>query len=150
MSDHTFRCRLVTPAESLIDEPVLYANVPLWDGLMGFQHGRAPIVARLGLGELTLHFSESTHGGGDRSYFIEGGFVQMAGNELVILAEKASPAETLTETDAQRELDEADKLSVQSDAADKLRAADDIAAKRNAARTKLRIARHARGSGRGI
>lgn len=149
MADNTFRCRLVTPAESLLDEPITYANVPLWDGLMGFQHGRAPIVARVGLGELTLKFPEATHGGGDRSYFVEGGFVQMAGNELVILAEKASPAETLTETAAQAELDEADKLTVPAEATDKLRAADEIAAKRNAARTKLRIARHTRGSGRG-
>ena len=150
MADNTLRCRVVTPAESLLDEPVTYANVPLWDGLMGFQHGRAPIVARLGMGELTLRFPDATHGGGDRAYFINGGFVQMSGNEILILAEHATPAESLTETDAQAELDAADKLSVPADAADKLQAADDIALKRNAARTKLRIARHARGSGRGI
>lgn len=150
MADNTFRCRLVTPAERLLDEPVIYANVPLWDGLMGIQHGRAPIVGRLGLGELTLHFPEGTHGGGDRIYFIDGGFVQMAGNELVILAERAIPAEKLTETDAQAELTEADRRSVPSDAQDKLQAADDLAHERNAARLKVRIARHARASGKGI
>jgi F-type H+-transporting ATPase subunit epsilon len=150
MADNTFRCRLVTPAEKLLDEPVTYANVPLWDGLMGIQHGRAPIVGRLGLGELTLRFPEGTHGGGDRTYFIDGGFVQMAGGELVILAEKAIPAEQLTETDAQAELAEADRLTVPADAADKLRAADEIAHERNVARMKVRIARHARGSGKGI
>jgi len=150
MADNTFRCRLVTPAESLLDEPVTYANVPLWDGLMGFQHGRAPIVAQVGLGELTLRFPAGTHGGGDRIFFVEGGFVQMAGNELLILAEKATAAERLTETVAQAELDEADRMTVPDDAPDKLKAADDIADRRNAARTKLRIARHTRGSGRGI
>jgi F-type H+-transporting ATPase subunit epsilon len=150
MADNTFRCRLVTPAESLLDEPVTYANVPLWDGLMGIQHGRAPIVARMGLGELTLKFPAGTHGGGDRTYFVEGGFVQMAGGELVILAEKAIPAEQLTESDAQAELAEADKLTIPSDAPDRLKAADTIRAKRDAARTKVRIARHTRGGGRGI
>ena len=48
----TFRCKLVTPSSALLDGQVSYANVPVWDGLMGIQPGRAPILARLGLGEL--------------------------------------------------------------------------------------------------
>ncbi len=70
MSDRTFRCRVVTPSQSLLDEPVEYANVPMWDGLMGFQHGRSPLVGKLGLGELRLRFPAGTHGGADRTFFI--------------------------------------------------------------------------------
>lgn len=98
-------CTLVTPSASLLDEPVTYASVPLWDGLMGFLPGRAPILARVGLGELTLRFPDSKKGGGGtRSYYIEDGFVQMADNRLRILADKAIPAEEITRADAEAEL----------------------------------------------
>lgn len=150
MSDQSFRLRLVTPASSLLDEPVTYVNLPLHDGLMGVMKNRAPIVARLGLGELTVKFPEATHGGGDRTYFVDGGFAQMAGDELIILAEDAIPAEKLTETDAQAELDAADKATVPADAPDKSVAAERLSHRRDRARLKVRLARQGRGSGRGI
>lgn len=144
VSDRTFRCRVVTPASSLLDEPVEYANVPLWDGLMGFQKGRAPIVAKLGMGELTLKFPPSTHAGGSRSFFIDGGFAQMSEGELIILAEHAQPAEAIAERDAQAELDTAERMQTAPDAADKAAEADRVRHARERARTRLRIARHSR------
>lgn len=147
MSDRTFRCRIVTPAQSLLDEPVEYANVPMWDGLMGFQHGRAPLVGKLGLGELTLHFPDSTHGGADRVFFIDGGFVQMNEGELIVLAEHAQSAETITETDAQAELDTAERTEIDPGAEDKAVAAEEIRYARERARLRLRIARDSRAKG---
>lgn len=147
MSDRTFRCRVVTPAESLLDEPIEYANVPMWDGLMGFQHGRAPLVGKLGLGELTLRFPTSTHGGGDRIFFIDGGFVQMSEGELIILAENAQSAETIAESDAQAELNEAESQQMNPDAEDKAEEADRIRLARERARVRLRIAKHSRAKG---
>ncbi len=146
MSDRTFRCRVVTPASSLLDEPVEYANVPLWDGLMGFQHGRAPIVAKLGMGELTLKFPASTHAGAERTYFVDGGFVQMSDGELIILAEHAQAAETIAESEAQKALDEAESMQMAPDA-DKAHEAERIRLARERARTRLRIARHSRAKG---
>jgi len=147
VSDRTFRCRVVTPAESLLDEPVEYANVPMWDGLMGFQHGRAPLVGKLGLGELTLRFPASTHGGADRTFFIDGGFVQMSEGELIILAESAQSAETIAESDAQADLAIAEKAQMESDATDKATEADRIRLARERARVRLRIARQSRAKG---
>lgn len=147
MSDRTFRCRVVTPADCLLDEPVEYANVPLWDGLMGFQHGRAPIVGKLGVGELTLRFPASTHGGGDRIFFIDSGFAQMSEGELIILAEHAQSAETIAESDAKKELDEAERLEMDPDAADKAHEADRVRLARERARVRVRIARHSRAKG---
>jgi F-type H+-transporting ATPase subunit epsilon len=147
VSDRTFRCRVVTPAESLLDEPIEYANVPMWDGLMGFQHGRAPLVGKLGLGELTLRFPASTHGGGDRIFFIDGGFVQMSEGELIILAESAQSAEAIAESDAQAELNEAESMQSDPDADDKAGEADRIRLARERARVRLRIARHSRAKG---
>ena len=147
MSDRTFRCRVVTPAQSLLDEPVEYANVPMWDGLMGFQHGRAPLVGKLGLGELTLRFPTSTHGGSDRTFFIDGGFVQMSKGELIILAENAQSAERIAESDAQAELAEAENAQVDTEASDMAAEADRIRLARERARVRLRIARNSRAKG---
>ena len=147
MSDSTFRCRVVTPAESLIDEPVEYANVPMWDGLMGFQHGRAPLVGELGLGELTLTFPASTHASSKRVFFVQGGFAQMNEGELIILAEHAESAETITESEAQAELAEAEKMQSDPEAVDMGAEADRIRIARDRARTRLRIARESRAKG---
>ena len=43
MAAKSFTCRLVTPTAKLIDEQVTYANIPLWDGLMGILPGYATI-----------------------------------------------------------------------------------------------------------
>lgn len=150
MAENTFRLRLVTPAESLVDEPVTYVNLPAHDGLMGIMRNRAPIVARLGLGEMTVRFAEGTHGGGDRRYLIDGGFAQMADNELIVLAEHAVPAEAISESDAERELAEAERATGAADAVDKAAEAERLRGRRERARLKVRIARHAKSSGRGI
>ena len=110
----TFRCQLVTPSAKLLDDEVTYANVPAWDGLFGVMAGRAPLLAQLGLGELTVQFPDTTGKGGDRSYVIDGGFVKMAGNTLTILAETAVPAEEITETAAKAELAEAEARTIPS------------------------------------
>lgn len=148
MADNTFRCRVVTPAESLLDEPITYAAVPMWDGQMGFQHGRAPLVGELGLGELTLRFPDATHGGGERKFYVDGGFAQMAGGELIILAEHAIPVEMIAESDAESELAAAMKATVPDDDEDKFKAAESIRLRRERARLKVRLARH--GKSRGI
>ena len=119
----------------------------MWDGLMGFQHGRAPLVGKLGMGELSLRFPASTHGGADRTFFIDGGFVQMNDGELIILAEHAQSAETIAESDAQDELDAAERAEMDPDAADKAEEADRIRVARERARVRLRIAKHSRVKG---
>lgn len=142
----TFRCRLVTPDAELLAEPVVYASVPAWDGLIGFQPGRAPIVARLGTGELRLDFP-AAKGSGSRHFFVDSGFLKMGEGELVILAEKAVPAERLTEQDAKAELAAAEARQVPADAPDAGVAQDRITHERNAARTKLRLAQNIKSSG---
>ena len=105
LAKKSFRCKLVTPTAALVDDQVKYASIPAWDGLMGVLPGRAPILARLGLGELRLDFADSEKGeGGTRPFLVEDGFVKMANDQLTILAERATPAENLTMADAEAEL----------------------------------------------
>ncbi len=143
-----FRCRVVTPTAQLLDHEAKYASVPLWDGMMGILPGRAPIVARLGAGELQLDIPDDKHANAaHRSYFVAGGFMQMSADTLTILAEQAIPAEQLSESEAQAELAEAEARQVPADAPDRAAAADKLREQRDAARWKLRIARQAKGRG---
>lgn len=105
MAQTSFRCKLVTPTAALVDAPVAYASVPLHDGLMGFMPGRAPLLARLGLGELRLDMADTDKTkGGTRSFAVSGGFIKMGDGQLTILAEKAVAGEELSAADADAEV----------------------------------------------
>lgn len=139
----TFRCRVVTPTESLFDARVAYAMVPAHDGLLGVLPGRAPLVAQLGLGELTVRFEDNAQ----RVFYIEGGFMKIADDDLIVLAEAAQSGDRIIESDARAELASADARVVPPDAKDRATAADEIRLARDRARTKLRIAQHAKAVG---
>lgn len=107
MAKSTFRCRLIAPDAQLFDEQATAAVFPAWDGLVGVLPNRAPMVMEMGTGELRVDFPDSGPAkGGSRSFFVNEGFVQMVGNELTILASEAVPAERLTESEAQAEVNE--------------------------------------------
>lgn len=145
MASKTFRCRLVTPTASLLDEQISYASIPAWDGLFGVLPGRAPILARLGSGELRVEFADSAKGaGGSRSFFVDGGFVRMLGEELTVIAERAQAAETLTVADAEREFNDAMQKQPGS-GADKQAESQRLRAERERARVKLHIAKSRKG-----
>lgn len=142
MAQKTFRCRLITPTASLVDEAASYASVPAWDGLFGVLPGRAPILARLGIGELRFEFPDTGAGaGGARSFLIDGGFVQMAGEVLTVLAERATPTEQINAAEAEAELKAAIHKTVPADAPNKQSAAAQLARERQVARTKAHMAR---------
>ena len=144
----TIRCKLITPEAALIDDEVVYASVPLWDGLAGVQHGGAPMVAKLGTGELRLDFPDTSEAkGGSRSYFVEEGFLRMAGNELTLLANRAVAAEMLVESECAAELKEAEARVVPEDASDRLSEMDRITSARRSARFRLSMAQKHKGQG---
>lgn len=95
----SFECSIVTPTEKVFGGQVTYATLPAWDGQIGVMSGRSPLLTRLGIGSLRLDFPE----GGSRWYLIDGGFAQMQGNELTLLTEGATPAETLKAGQADEE-----------------------------------------------
>lgn len=143
----TFRVKLVTPAASLLDDAVESATVPLWDGLMGFLPGRAPILGKLGCGELQLTFgsdAKTKAEGGSTSYFVDGGVVRMAEGQLTILAERAAPVRELVASDAEAQLTKASNEKVALD--DPNRDAKNQRREREikAAKEKIRLARGAK------
>lgn len=143
MANKTFRCRLVTPTARLLNDDIEYASVPAWDGLMGFLPSRAPILARLGIGELTLKYPDTNHEvkGGERHFFLDGGFVQMNGTELTILAERAIAVEEINAQQAEAELREAMAKAVPDGTADRGAKQAQIDMERERARMKLHLAK---------
>lgn len=139
----TFRCRLVTPTEPLFEGDATYAMVPAHDGLFGVMTGRSPLLAQLGMGEMTIRFAD----GAERSYYIEGGFAKMARDDLIVLAEAAEPADRIVESEARAELAAAEARTVSPDAPDKAKAADAIARQRQRARLRLTIAQRTKTAG---
>jgi F-type H+-transporting ATPase subunit epsilon len=117
MADKPFRCRLITPQARVFDAQASYASVPMWDGKIGVMKGTGAIAGKLGFGELRVEFVDRYEVGvkleesGHKSWFIEGGFVQNVNDELTILAQGAIEIESLRETDAKKELDEANAKS---------------------------------------
>ncbi|MBI3864282.1 MAG: ATP synthase F1 subunit epsilon [Planctomycetia bacterium] len=105
------RLVLVTPETTLLDEPVEALRFPLYDGQIGILPGRAPLVGRLGYGELQI-----TTAGGTKTYFVDGGFVQVKGNVVSMLTNRAQPARLLDANQAENELQAAQHLAARNDA----------------------------------
>src|SRR5207253_820214 len=74
------QCVVVTPERAVLDEPADFVALPMYDGELGVLPGRAPLIGRLGLGELRLRRGPDT-----RRYFIEGGFAQVRSNVVTVL-----------------------------------------------------------------
>jgi len=106
------RLVLVTPETTLVDEPVSALRFPLYDGQIGILPGRAPLIGRLGYGELKV-----THiDGSDLSYFIDGGFVQVKENIVSLLTDRALTRDEIDRTAAEEKLREAVARVAHSDA----------------------------------
>lgn len=103
---------LVTPETTLFDKPVASIRVPLFDGSAGFYPGRAPLVGRLGMGELKL----TTASGSTESYFIDSGFVQVKGAVVSVLTNSATPISDLSRKAAAASLEQAKSERARSDA----------------------------------
>lgn len=103
MADKSFRCKLVTPSEKVIDAAVTYASVPMWDGQRGVMHGTSALVGKLGFGELRLDLAT----GGSKRWFVDGGFMQNVNNELTLLASGAIAREEMKPEEIKAELAEA-------------------------------------------
>ncbi|MEZ6210625.1 MAG: hypothetical protein R3B46_05160 [Phycisphaerales bacterium] len=91
------------PKKAASSTPRSPTPVPLWDGKRGFMHHTSATVGKLGPGELRLDMQ----GGGSKSWFVEGGFMQNVDDVLTILASGAVPADELSAEEAKAELAEA-------------------------------------------
>jgi F-type H+-transporting ATPase subunit epsilon len=95
-------CVVVTPERTLSDELVDFVALPLYDGELGILPGRAPLIGRLGFGEL-----RTRDAGAVRRYFVDGGFVQVRDDVVTVLTNRAIPADRVDAAAASQELEQA-------------------------------------------
>src|SRR6266436_3023020 len=89
-SQRSLQCVVVTPERSVLDEPADFVALPLYDGELGVLPGRAPLIGRLGYGELRIRRGDST-----RRYFVDGGFAQVRSNVVTVLTPRAIRGEDI-------------------------------------------------------
>jgi F-type H+-transporting ATPase subunit epsilon len=94
------RCNIVTPTESVLETEASYVEFPAWDGQKGVASGAAPFLIRLGEGRLRIEKS----GGAAETFLLDGGFAQMNGGTLTILADAVTATGTLSASEAEKEL----------------------------------------------
>jgi len=92
---------LVTPEKILLDEPVESLRFPLFDGQIGILPARAPMVGRLGYGELKMRSNS-----GEKTFFVDGGFVQMKGSVVSLLTNRALTTDEINRKEAEEQLSE--------------------------------------------
>jgi F-type H+-transporting ATPase subunit epsilon len=98
--------RLVTPDRVLLDATADAVELPSMSGYLEALYGAAPLLAELGAGEVRLHGGTS----GDQKFFVAWGFVEVLPERVTILAETALHPEEIDRAEAQRELQEGEKL----------------------------------------
>ncbi len=81
---------VVTPETTVLEEPAEFVALPLYDGEIGIGSGHSPMIGRLGYGELRIRQSGNT-----KTFYVDGGFVQVAGNAVSVLTNRALPANQL-------------------------------------------------------
>src|SRR5437879_4327773 len=86
----TLRCVVVTPERAVLDEAVDFVAITLYDGELGVLPGRAPLIGRLGYGELRTRTGNDT-----RRFFVDGGFAQVRDNVVTVLTPRAIPGEEI-------------------------------------------------------
>src|SRR5712692_7845651 len=89
-SPRHLQCVLVTPERAVLDEPVDFVALPMYDGELGVLPGRAPLIGRLGYGELRIR-----HGATTRRFFVNGGFAQVRSNVVTVLTPRALRGEDI-------------------------------------------------------
>ena len=94
VTEKILRCVVVTPERQVLDEKADYVALPMYDGELGVLPGRAPLIGRLGFGELRLRKGERV-----QRYYVDGGFTQVRANTVTVLTDQAKKPEEINVTE---------------------------------------------------
>jgi F-type H+-transporting ATPase subunit epsilon len=98
-SARKLQCVVVTPERTVLDATVDFVAVPMYDGELGVLPRRAPLIGRLGPGEL-----RTRRGSDVQRFFVDGGFAQVRDNVVTVLTPRAVKAEEIDAQAAQQVL----------------------------------------------
>jgi F-type H+-transporting ATPase subunit epsilon len=100
----TFTIEVVTPARQVVRETVTEAQIPVRGGYIGVMPGHTPLLAEMGVGELTYRV-----GNRELSCTAMGGFVEVLADRVIVLADAAEQSSEIDLARAQTALDRAQK-----------------------------------------
>jgi F-type H+-transporting ATPase subunit epsilon len=127
-------CVVVTPEQTALDQDAEFVALPLFDGEIGIAPNHSPLIGRLGYGEMRIK-----SGGTTKTLYVDGGFVEVAGNVVSVLTNRAVPAAKVDGAAAEVQL--ANAMRHPASTAEQFEIRDRQIAQ---ARAQLRIARRAR------
>ena len=99
MAEEKIQLELVTPARRLLSQAVVEVRAPGADGSFGVRPGHTPFIAQMTPGELVAEGQ-----GGKVRYAVGEGFVQVAQDRVLVLAETADRAEEIDLASAKAEV----------------------------------------------
>jgi F-type H+-transporting ATPase subunit epsilon len=86
VSDKSLQVVIVTPERAVLDEKAEFIVLPMIDGELGVMPQHAPLIGRLGKGELRI-----TKSGTVQKWQVVGGFAQVRANVVTVLTSQAAP-----------------------------------------------------------
>lgn len=100
----TFILEVVTPLRRVVHETVNEAQIPVKGGYIGVLPGHTPLLAEMGIGDLSYRV-----GGRTFSCTAMGGFVEVLSGRVIVLADAAERAEEINVARAEAARDRAQK-----------------------------------------
>ena len=85
-------CDIVTPAAKLYSDDAYMVVVPGVEGEMGFLQGHVPLVSVLADGVARV---QNQKDGEIKRFALQGGYVEVTGEKVIILADRALPASNI-------------------------------------------------------
>jgi len=92
MDKPTFQVKIITPEAVYFDGLSVSLIAPGHEGYLGILRGHAPLVTPLLAGEVTL----KTDTDEQKKFQIEGGFLEVSRNQVLLLVEKIRSQEAAT------------------------------------------------------
>ena len=96
---------IVTPETTTLDQEADFVVLPLIDGESGVSANHAPMIGRLGAGELRVKDGNDT-----QRFYVDGGFVQIEDNTVSVLTGASSLASEIDAAEAKKALEAANEL----------------------------------------
>ncbi|MFN3604034.1 MAG: ATP synthase F1 subunit epsilon [Leptonema sp. (in: bacteria)] len=101
---------LVTPYKPYYEGSAESVILPLYDGLAGILKNHVDMIAKLGSGKLIIDTKEEKN-----IFFIDGGFLEISKNKVVILATEAFKKDELNIVDVEKQYSEVLKIIPKND-----------------------------------
>lgn len=97
------KCIVVTPDRTVLDMETDFVSLPLYDGEIGIAPKHAPVIGRLGYGELRIKTDQPD----PLVYYIQSGFVEVLNDIVTVLTENAIEASKIDFQESKKRLEDA-------------------------------------------